>query len=149
MRLLFPQAVLFSFSSWRSVQRSAAAVIRHVSVRAQTQVGYVTQGGVGGQRELRLAGLGRPVPGLHDGLAQAGDPLLLAEGVVGLQAVRVDLGASSAAHAETVLHYQVTERGRKLSENRIVGFSSTKERKKTRVALLLLLHIVCGLKNTI
>lgn len=91
-------------ATWRSVQWSAAGVIRHVCVWAQTQVSYVTEGGVGGQRELRLAGLGRPVPGLHDGLAQAGDPLLLAEGVVGLQAVRADLGTPSAAHAETVLH---------------------------------------------
>lgn len=73
----------------------------------------MTQGRIQVQGERRLAGLSRPVPGLHDGLAQAGDPLLLAEGVVGLQAVGVDFRAPSAAHAETVLHCTATERGRK------------------------------------
>ena len=53
------------------------------------------------------AGLRAPVSGLDDGLAQTGDPLLLAEGVVGLQAVRVSFGAPSAAHTETVLHWKV------------------------------------------
>lgn len=44
------------------------------------------QGGIGVGGELRLAGLGLIIPGLDDGLAQTGDPLLLAEGVVGLKA---------------------------------------------------------------
>lgn len=42
------------------------------------------QGGIGVKAELRLAGLGLLIPGLDDGLAQTGDPLLLAERVVGL-----------------------------------------------------------------
>lgn len=42
---------------------------------------------------------------MHDGLAQAADPLLLAEGVVGLQAVRVNLRGPPAAHAEAVPHW--------------------------------------------
>lgn len=68
---------------------------------------------------------------MDDGLAQAGDPLLLAEGVVGLQAVWVSFRAPSAAHAETVPHWQM---GRKSGEGREgrkkgygVGFTSTTE----------------------
>lgn len=62
------------------------------------------QGGVSVRGELRPDGLSRPVSRLDDGLAQTGDPLLLAEGVVGLQAVGVSFGAPSAAHTETVPH---------------------------------------------
>lgn len=62
------------------------------------------QGGIGVRGELRLAALGLLVPGLDDGLAQTGDPLLLAEGVVGLKAVGVSFGAPPAAHTETVFY---------------------------------------------
>ncbi len=62
------------------------------------------QGGIGVSGELRVAGLRCPVPRLDDGLAQTGDPLLLAERVVGLQTVGVSFGAPSAAHTETVPH---------------------------------------------
>ena len=59
------------------------------------------EGGVLGQT---LAGQGTPVPRLHHGLAQPGDPLLLVEGVVGLQAVGLAFTAAPAAHTETVPH---------------------------------------------
>lgn len=79
-------------------------MVCHLCVRTEAEIGYVIQGGIGVKGELRLAGLSGPIPGPDDGLAQTGDPLLLAEGVVGLQAVRVNFGAPSAAHTETVLH---------------------------------------------
>lgn len=79
-------------------------MVCHFCVRAEAELGYVIQGGIRVGGELRLDGLSRPVSRLDDGLAQTGDPLLLAEGVVGLQAVRVSFGAPSAAHAETVPH---------------------------------------------
>lgn len=62
------------------------------------------QSRIGVKGELRLAGLSLIIPGTHDGLAQAGDPLLLAERVVGLQAVWVSFGAPPAAHAEAVFY---------------------------------------------
>lgn len=95
------------------MRQSATGVVRHFCVRAEAEFGYVTQAGVGVGRERGLAGVSIPVPRLDDGLAQAGDPLLLAEGVVGLQAVGVNFGAPSAAHAETVLHCGRGGRGRK------------------------------------
>lgn len=66
--------------------------------------GGVRQGGVRGGGELRADRLGHLVARMHYSLAQAADPLLLAKGVVGLQAVWVELGAPSAAHAEAVPH---------------------------------------------
>ncbi len=77
-------------------------MVCHFCVRAEAELGYVIQGGIRVRGELRLDG--GPVSRLDDGLAQTGDPLLLAEGVVGLQAVRVSFGAPSAAHTETVPH---------------------------------------------
>lgn len=53
-----------------------------------------------------MAALGHLVPGVDNSLAQTGDPLLLAEGVVGLQAVRVSFGAPPAAHTETVFYWE-------------------------------------------
>lgn len=86
-------------------------MVCHFCVRAEAELGYVIQGGIGVRGELRLAGLSHLVSRVHDGLAQTGDPLLLAEGVVGLQTIRVEFGASSAAHTETVPHCE-TERER-------------------------------------
>lgn len=91
---------------------SAAGVVGHFCVRAEAELSYVIHGGISVEGELRLAGLSRPVPGLDDGLAQTGDPLLPAKGVVGLQAVRVKFGAPSAAHAETVFHWDGMERNK-------------------------------------
>lgn len=62
------------------------------------------QGRIRVRGEPRLAGLSGPVPRLDDGLTQTGDPLLPAEGVIGLQAVGVGFGAPPAAHTEAVLH---------------------------------------------
>lgn len=64
--------------------QSATGVVHHVRAGSQAELCYVIQGGIGVGGELRLAGLGLIIPGLDDGLAQTGDPLLLAEGVVGL-----------------------------------------------------------------
>lgn len=58
--------------------------------------------------ELRLAGMSVSVSRLDNGLPQAGDPLLLAEGVIGLQAVGVSFRPPSAAHTETVLHFIIS-----------------------------------------
>lgn len=62
------------------------------------------QGRISLGRVLRRSAVSIPISRLDNRLAQTGDPLLLAEGVVGLQAVRVSFGAPSAAHTETVLH---------------------------------------------
>lgn len=66
----------------------------------------MVQGGIGVQGELRLAGLGLLIPGMDNGLAQTSDPLLLAEGVVGLQGILVSFGAPPAAHTETVFYWE-------------------------------------------
>lgn len=79
-------------------------MVCHFCVRAKAELSHVIQGGIRVRGELRLAGLSSPVSRLDNSLAQTGDPLLLAEGVVGLQAVRMSFGAPSAAHTETVLH---------------------------------------------
>lgn len=79
-------------------------MVRHFCVRAEAELSNVIQGRIRVRRELRLAGLSSPVSRLDNGLTQTGDPLLLAEGVIGLQTVRVSFGAPSAAHTETVLH---------------------------------------------
>lgn len=63
---------------------------------------------------------------MHNSLAQAGDPLLLAEGVIGLQAVRVDFGAPSAAHTETVLHYGMKTESVDYSLKFFTGFITKK-----------------------
>lgn len=94
---------------------SAVGVVGFPSAGAQAQVGDVAEGmvrgsrvrvgGVRESRDLRAFRLGHLVARVHDGLPQATDPLLLAEGVIGLQAVRLNLGAPSAAHAEAVPHW--------------------------------------------
>lgn len=61
-----------------------------------------------------MAGLGLLIPGLDNSLAQTGDPLLLAEGVVGLQAIWVSFGAPPAAHTETVFYWKKKNRDKKL-----------------------------------
>lgn len=66
----------------------------------------MAEGGVGESGDWRLVVLSHLVARVDDGLPQTGDPLLLAEGVIGLQAVRVDFGAPPAAHAETVPHWE-------------------------------------------
>jgi len=91
-------------SPWSSVRQSAG-MISHFCVWAEAELSYVIQGGIRGKGALRLAGPSGPISWPDDGLAQAGDPLLLAEGVVGLQAVRASFGAPSAAHTETVFHW--------------------------------------------
>lgn len=64
------------------------------------------QGGIGVKGELRLASLSLLIAGMDNSLAQTGDPLLLAEGVVGLQAIWVSFGAPPAAHTETVFYWK-------------------------------------------
>lgn len=87
----------------QSVQ-SATGLDCHFCVRAEAQVSYVTERRICMRGELRLAGMSVSVSRLDNGLPQAGDPLLLAEGVIGLQAVGVSFRPPSAAHTETVLH---------------------------------------------
>lgn len=77
-------------------------MVCHICAGAKAEVCYVTQGGIRLRGERRLAGLSHLIPRMDDGLTQTGDPLLLAEGVVGLQAIRVSFGAPSAAHTEAV-----------------------------------------------
>lgn len=96
-------------SSW-SVKQSATGMVCHFWVRAEAEIGYVIQGGIRVTRELWLAGLSHLISRVDDGLAQTGDPLLLAEGVVGLQAVWVSLRAPSAAHAETVPYWEMARK---------------------------------------
>lgn len=89
--------------------RSAAGVVCHLCAWAEAEVCYVAEGGVGESGDWRLVVLSHLVAWVDDGLPQTGDPLLLAEGVIGLQAVWVNFGAPPAAHTETVPHWE--ERG--------------------------------------
>lgn len=116
-------------SQW-SVWQSATGMVCHFCVWAEAELSYVIQGGIRVRWELGLAGLSGPVSRLDDRLAQAGDPLLLAEGVIGLQAVRVSFGAPSAAHAETVLHWEMIEREKGREKGNERGEGREIERKQ-------------------
>ena len=84
----------------------------HFHVWVQVQFSYVTQVRVRGEAR-RLAGESHAVPCLDHCLAETGDPLLLVERVVGLEAVGLCLRAPSAAHSETVLHWGMATRERR------------------------------------
>lgn len=79
----------------------------------------MAEGRVGESGDRRLVVLSHFVARVDDGLSQTGDPLLLAEGVIGLQAVWVDFGAPPAAHTETVPHWEERRHKGREEEHRV------------------------------